>query len=102
MREIPTKSLFDCRNKFIQILQVLFKNSTDLDSLLLDFLEKQNVNEEVKVNWKKWKHPDYSPEEARNRFMIMKKLIEGRSMKSFPTILEEMRARFKKKSGGQQ
>ena len=87
MREIPTKSIFDCRNKFVQILQILFKNSEDLDSVMLDFLEKQNVTEESKVNWKKWKHKEYSADEARNRFMIMKKLIEGRSMKSFTNVL---------------
>jgi|JI9StandDraft_2_1071091.scaffolds.fasta_scaffold89102_3 hypothetical protein len=38
MKEIPTKSIFDCRNKFIQILQVLFRSNNDLDEILLAFL----------------------------------------------------------------
>lgn len=101
MKEIPTKSIFDCRNKFIQILQVLFRSNNDLDEILLAFLEEQNVSEETKVNWKKWRDDDYTPEEARNRFMIMKKLIEGRSVKSFSVILHDMRARLSNKKAVQ-
>jgi hypothetical protein len=31
VRKIPTKNCFDCRNKIVQILQVLFRNNETLD-----------------------------------------------------------------------
>ena len=97
VRHIATKSIFDCRNKFVQILQMVFRNTEGLDEVLIKFLEKQNVKEESSVNWKKWKPKDFTPEEARNRLMILKKLIEGRSNKEFTVILEEIRNKVNKK-----
>ena len=32
---LPSKTGFDCRNKFIQIMQVLYKNNEDLDLILI-------------------------------------------------------------------
>ena len=57
---IPAKSSFDCRNKFIQILQVLFKNTSDLDQQLVSFLEEQNSQRESDLNWKAWYSDDFS------------------------------------------
>lgn len=45
LKELPSKTLYDCRNKFVQILQILFRNNEDLDEILVSFLEKQNVQE---------------------------------------------------------
>ena len=38
---VKTKNVFDCRNKLVQILQVLFRNNQSLDELLSHFLSKQ-------------------------------------------------------------
>lgn len=101
MKEVPTKSIFDCRNKFVQMLQVFFRDNHTLDGSLVQFLEKQNPTEEAKINWKQWASQDYTPEEARNRLMIMKKLIEGRSVKPFPVIVQEIRNKVNKQMGAQ-
>jgi len=55
IRKIPTRSHFDCRNKVVQILQVLFRNNESLDEGLIKFLEKEKATEESKLDWRKWK-----------------------------------------------
>jgi predicted component of type VI protein secretion system len=100
IKVVPTKTLFDCRNKVTQILQVIFRNNDGLDDVLVDFLELQHASEESQINWKKWQSRDFSPEEGRNRLMILKKLIEGRSKKEFPAILQEIRNKVSKKKSG--
>ena len=94
MKQLPNRSIFDCRNKLVQILQVVFRNNNDLDEILVDYLEAQRVNEEAKINWKTWPHEEFTPEEARNRFMILKKIVEGRSRKTFDIIVKELRAKI--------
>ena len=54
-KSVPNKTIFDCRNKLIQIMQVLFRTKNDLDEVLVDSLENQNTAREVNINWKKWK-----------------------------------------------
>jgi len=44
MKQLPSRSIFDCRNKVVQILQVVFRNNNDLDGILVDYLEAQRVN----------------------------------------------------------
>lgn len=56
LRLIPTKSIYDCRNKIIQLLQVLFRNEKELDLLVVQFIEKQNPKEELNIQWKNWKN----------------------------------------------
>ncbi len=34
-KEVKTKSAFECRNKVIQVLQVLFRNTKSLDETLV-------------------------------------------------------------------
>lgn len=67
--------MHDCRTKFIQLMQILFKNNGDLDIEIVHFLEKNKFYEESNINWKLWINTDYSPEEARNRYLIFKKMI---------------------------
>lgn len=88
VRKIPTKTLFDCRNKVVQILQVLFRNNETLDEGLAKFLERERAAEESKLEWKRWKSEQYSAEEAKNRFMIVKKLVEGRTVKPFKQVYQ--------------
>jgi hypothetical protein len=54
--------MFDCRNKIVQILQVLFRNNESLDEGLLKFLVREKPKEESKINWKKWSSEGYTPE----------------------------------------
>jgi hypothetical protein len=43
------------------------------------------------------KNKDISPEEAKNRYMIMKKMVEGRSVMPFKEIVIELKRRLDKK-----
>jgi len=70
-----------------------------LDDVLVEFLERQNARQESNINWKKWSCKEFTPEEARNRLMILKKLIEGRSTKEFSAIVQGIRAKVEKKKG---
>ena len=88
MKEVKTKNMFDCRNKIVQILQVLFRNNENLDESLVAFLKREKATEEAKLNWKHWKSKEYTSDEAKNRFMILKKLVEGRTTKPFQKVYE--------------
>jgi hypothetical protein len=79
----------------VQILQILFRNQDTLDVELVAFMQKQKVGEESKLDWKRWQSEDYTSEEGRNRFMILKKLIEGRSHKPFKNIMAEIELKIK-------
>ena len=60
MRKIPTRSHFDCRNKVVQILQVLFRNNESLDEELIKFLERERATEASKLDWKRWRSESYT------------------------------------------
>jgi len=79
----------------VQILQIVFKNQETLDIELVAFLKRQKVVDESKINWKAWHSEDYTNEEGRNRFMILKKLISGRSYKPFKDIMAEIELKIK-------
>ena len=74
VKEVKTKNMFDCRNKIVQILQVLFRNNESLDESLVAFFEAREghwVGQaelealEVKVvHFRVGKEPIHDPEEA--------------------------------------
>lgn len=45
VKEVKTKNMFDCRNKIVQILQVLFRNNESLDESLVAFLRREKATE---------------------------------------------------------
>ena len=56
VRQVGNKTIFDCRNKMVTILQILFRNNELLDALLVDFLMAENPHEEIKIRWKNWRY----------------------------------------------
>ena len=85
--KLGTKTIFDCRNKFVQLLQLeIFSMPAKnmLDREIVDFVCKQKVRNYGDIDWKKWgnKH-EISFVEAKNRFMVLKNIVLGRKQKDF-------------------
>ncbi len=88
----------DCRNKTVTLLQIFFHaESKQLDQLIVEFFIQNKYQSEHDINWKDMKNKDISPEEAKNRYMIMKKMVEGRSVMPFKEIVIELKRRLDKK-----
>ena len=53
--KLGTRSFFDCKNKFMQVLEIVFKrDQADLKEIV-QFLIDQAVKEEKEVDWRKWR-----------------------------------------------
>jgi hypothetical protein len=59
-------------------------------------LQRERPTEEGKLDWKRWRFEDYTAEEAKNRFMILKKLVEGRTLKPFKQVCQEVILKIEK------
>ncbi len=55
--KVKSKTALDCRNKFVQMLQIHYKNKpNNIDKMIVDFILRLRVNSETKINWKLWKN----------------------------------------------
>ena len=53
--KLGTRSFIDCKNKFMQVLEIVFKrDQADLKEIV-QFLIDQGVKEEKEVDWRKWR-----------------------------------------------
>ena len=50
--------MFDCRNKFVQLLQIEMKssitNKEKMEKKIVEFVIDQRVKHEADVDWKQW------------------------------------------------
>ena len=62
--KLVTRSMFDCRNKIIQLLQVFIRTSVskEFDREIIAFLSKQAVSQDTQIDWRLWKSKEYTIE----------------------------------------
>jgi hypothetical protein len=95
---LKTRNTLDCRNKIVTFLQIFFHaEGKELDELIVEFFIVHKFQSEHEINWKEWKNKDISSEQAKNRYMIMKKMVEGRSVMPFKEIVLELKNRVDKR-----
>lgn len=91
--KLATRSFIDCKNKFMQILEIVFKRDRADLKEVVQFMIDQGAREEKEVDWRNWRG-EISEQEAKNRFMILKKLVPGKTIKPFATLLAELKAKL--------
>ena len=91
---LKTRSLIDCKNKFLQILEAALKaKKVENEIKIVEFVENQKVSYEESVQWELWKNEIEGMDwrEARNRFQLMKKGVKEKGKKYFGQILKEVK-----------
>jgi hypothetical protein len=96
---LKTRNTLDCRNKIVTLLQIFFHaEGKELDELIVEFFIVHKFQSEHEINWKEWEGKENSAEQAKNRYMIMKKMVEGRSVMPFKEIVLELKKRVDKRN----
>lgn len=94
--KMQTRSLIDCKNKFMQLLEIVFREHKAKQESIITFIEQQAVSEEGEIDWLQWQREDFTLQEAKNRFFFLKKIIADRSHKTFTVLLAELKAKMKR------
>lgn len=75
-----------------------FGNRDQIEEKIVRFLLEGKYRSEGEIAWNKWKVEEMSGEQAKNRYMILKRNIVGRGQKTFKELLEAMQQRIDQKN----
>lgn len=84
--KMENKTEIDCKNKFFEFMKIVNRDSEGKNALkVVAFIQAQKPQSESDIAWEKWKSSmSFHLNEAKNRWFLLKKKIDGRSEMSFP------------------